>query len=172
MPTFKSSGKRSSYGISNWNSGRSTGYSSWTSGRSTGSSWTSGRSSTTNTTTWSPNSPQFTPIKNECQARICSYKNIYSQFSGTGKTCFSPSNANKWLKLINNGTLVYKFSNPQFVQTFGRNVSNLTPNAITRLFQQRFGQGVKNVTRGNNNCWLVAANPNVTATPFRNYSWK
>lgn len=186
MPTFRYNSKRSTGYTSNWGSGGFGGGNSnnrgWGSGLGTGrgtttrgntgrGNWVAGRSSTRNTTTYSPNSPQFNPIKTECQARIGSYKNVYSQFSGSGKTIFSPSIANRWLRFCNNGTLVYKFTNPQFVRCFGSSASNLSSVQCTKFFQRRFGVGIKAVCRGNSNCWLVAATPNVTATPFRNYDW-
>jgi hypothetical protein len=192
MPTFRNSNSKRTTSYSNsWttgrinNSGRVTGGRTGGTGRMSssigrnsgrGAGWTGGRttggiSRTTNVATWSPKSPQFNPIRTECQARIGSYKNVYSQFSGSGKTVFSPSVANKWLRFCNNGTFVYKFSKPQFVRYFGQNCANLSSAACTKLFQQKFGQGVKAVSRGNNNCWLVAATQSVTASPFMNYNW-
>ncbi len=194
MPTYKNnnnSSKRINYSSSTgWNSGRSSSFSGtrtggWNTGRSTSSfgnsgwnttgnrSWSTGTGRSTGATqTWSSTSPQFTPIKNECQARIGSYKNVFSQFNGRGKTAFSPSAANKWLKFVNNGTLVYKFTSQQFNQSFGSRFSQLAPSACVRAFQQQFGAGVKAVCRGNNGSWLIAATTNVTANPFRNYNWR
>lgn len=175
MPTFRNTNSKRKNLVSNsWTTGISNSRNtSWnnigTLSRSGG--WNTGQISTQNFTTYPVNSPQFNPIRTECQARIGSYKNVFSQCSGLNKTVFSPSIANKWLKLCNTGTLVYKFSNPQFVKFFGTDCVSMSPTACTRLFQQEFGTGIKAVTRGNNNCWLVAATKNVTATPFRNYDW-
>lgn len=129
------------------------------------------RSSTTNSSTWSPNSPQFKPIKNQCQAWIGSYKNVYSQINTSSKTSLSPTVANRFVKLINNGSFVYKFSNPQFTQKFGQTAKDLSPTQATKFLQKKFGAGVKSVARGNANCWLVAATPNVQKGPFKSYNW-
>ena len=169
MPTFKSSTSKRSTGRNNkW--GASYGSSSWGTGRST---------SATSSSTWSVNTPQFKTIKNECQAWMGSYKNIYSQFNGATKTSFSPTVANRFLKLINNGTFVYKFNNTQFVKAFGSAfpgsktnfVSQFSAPTIAKQIQKKFGTGIKSVARGNGNCWLVAATPNVTSGPFKSYNW-
>lgn len=173
MPTFRNTINKRKNTSNSWTTGfsnsRNTSWSNTGWNRTGG--WNTGSFSNQNTTTYSVNSPQFNPIRVECQARIGSYKNVFSQCSGTSKTVFSPTTANKWLKFCNTGTLVYKFTNPQFVKFFGANCTTMTPTACTKFFQQQFGTGIKAVTRGNNNCWLVAATKNVTATPFRNYSW-
>ncbi len=124
-------------------------------------------------TTYSVNSPKFSPVKSECQWRIGSYKNVYSQISGAGsKTIFSPSTANKWIRFVNNGTKVYKFTNQQFARAFGAQTSRLSPTTCVRALQRKFGAGIKSVTRGKGSCWLVAATSNVNSGPFRNYAWK
>ena len=69
----------------------------------------------------------------ECVARIGSYKNVYSQIKGAGKTTFSPTVANKWVRFCNNGTFVYKFNNAQFVRYFGQGCANLSSSACTRF---------------------------------------
>jgi hypothetical protein len=79
--------------------------------------------------------------------------------------------ANKWIRFVNTGGCVYAFSNIDFTRTFGRTCASNTPNTACRMLRQRFGTGIKAVTRGRNGAWLVAASPNVTARPFSNYSW-
>ena len=69
------------------------------------------RSSQTNYSTYACNSPKFKTVKGECQWRMGSYRNVYTQFSGTQKTCISPTVANRWIKYVNNGNRVYKFAN-------------------------------------------------------------
>lgn len=141
---------------------------------------TTNRSTTTRRTTKSPttntyatNSPKFTPVKQECQWRIGSYRNLYSQFTGAGsKTLFSPTNANKWIKYVNNGVRVYKFNNNEFTKNFGTQFANLTPTSARKGLQKKFGTCIKDVTRGKGNCWLVATTKNPTGRPFNNYNWK
>jgi hypothetical protein len=129
------------------------------------------RSSTSYNTGWSSSSPKFNNVRNECQYRIGSYENIYSQCSGSGKTPFSPSTANKWVKYVNNGALVYKFNHAQFCRFFGRQLRAATPMFAFRHLKNKFGSGIKAVCRGKNNQWLVAASPNVSGRAFTSYDW-
>ena len=118
------------------------------------------------------NSPAFKRVRNECEWRIGSYRTIYSQFTGAGtKTTFSPTNANKWLNYVNNGYRVYKWSHKDFCKYFGSQWQQGTPTACQRYLKQKYGQGIKAVTRGKANCWLIATTPTVTARPFYNYNW-
>ncbi len=155
-------------------------------GRTTnrGWSWSGGtRGGTTSRTTvgggttggsgWPCNSPKFSPVRSECETRIASYRNIYSQCSGVGRqTAFSPTTANRWVKFINSGARVYKFSSAQFSRYFGSQWTGGTPTTCFRYLRQRFGTGIKAVTRGKGNCWLVCASSSVTARPFATYNWK
>jgi hypothetical protein len=127
----------------------------------------------TNTTQYAANSPKFRSAREECQWRIGSYQNVYSQFSGNQKTAFSPTTANKWLRYINNGGRVYKFTNQQFSKFFGNRwwtVASSTTNA-RQFLRNKFGAFIKDVTRGNNNYWLVATSKNVSGKYFTNYTW-
>jgi hypothetical protein len=119
------------------------------------------------------NSPKFTPVKQECQWRIGSYRNVYTQFTGGGtKTTISPAMANRWIRYINNGNRVYKFNNAQFTRYFGTNWTTGPITAARQYLRRKFGTGIKDVARGKGNCWLVATTKNVTGRPFNNYSWK
>ena len=118
-------------------------------------------------------SPKFKPAREECQWRMGSYRNIYSQFSGTAsKTAFSPTTANKWIRYINSGARVYKYSNTDFRKYFGTIAANFSPTMARQHLRKKFGPAIKDVTRGNSNCWLVATTKNVTGRPFINYHWK
>ena len=134
--------------------------------------WT--RTKTTRTNDYYPcNSPKYSTARNECQWRMGSYRNVWSQFNGTGtKTVFSPTAANKWIKYINNGVRVYKFNNTDFNKYFGTQQSGYTPTAARQWLKKKYGTGIKDVTRGKGNCWLVATTKNVTGRPFSNYTWK
>lgn len=123
-------------------------------------------------TTWSPNSPKFNTAKNECETRIGSYENIYSQFTGSGATPVSPSTANKFIKYVDNGNRVYKFNNAQFSRYFGNSMKNTTPTVAFRYLKQKFGGGIKAVCRGKGNNWLICASPNVSGRAFTSYNWK
>jgi hypothetical protein len=102
-----------------------------------------------------------------------SYRNVYSQITPAGsKTSFSPTNANKWMKYVHNGNLVYKFNTAQFSRYFGSRWNQSTPTAARQWMRKKFGAGIKDVTRGKSNCWLVATTKNVTRQPFSNYNWK
>jgi hypothetical protein len=115
----------------------------------------------------------FNNYRKELQAKICSYRTINQQFTGTGKvTAFSPTGANKWIKYVDQGNWVYKFNNTQFCRFFGTHWNHATPNAAFRYLRQKYGTGIKAVTRGKGNSWLVAATPKLNARPFYNYNWK
>ncbi len=155
----RSSARRSS--SSTWNRGGATRASSSSYGRSTG---------TRSSTSYSPT--QYSTARNEIQARVGSYKNLNSQFTGSGRvTAFSPTTANRWIKLVNNGARVFKFSNKEFTQKFGARFGEFTPTAACRELRKKFGQGVKAVTRGKGSNWLVACSPNISARPFGSYNW-
>jgi hypothetical protein len=123
------------------------------------------------TTSYSPT--KYTNYKKELQAKIGSYRTINQQFTGAGKvTAFSPTGANKWINYVNQGAWVYKWNNAQFCRYFGTHWNNATPNAAYRYLKQKYGAGIKAVTRGKGNYWLVAAMPKVNARPFYTYNWK
>lgn len=127
--------------------------------------------------TWTPStsySPtKYNNYKKEIQAKIGSYRTLNQQFTGTGKvTAFSPTGANKWIKYVDQGAWVYKFNHTQFCRYFGSNWGHGTPTAAYRYLKQKFGPGIKAVTRGKGNNWLVAATPKVNGRPFYNYTWK
>lgn len=132
------------------------------------------RTTTTRTNSgWPCGSPKYRTARNECTWRLGSYRNLYQQFNGAGKqTYFSPTVANKWIKFVDKGYRIYKFSNKEFTQHFGTNFANNTPTTCYRNFKQKYGAGIKGVTRGKGGCWLVAATQNVNARPFSNYTWK
>ncbi|MCA9244670.1 MAG: hypothetical protein KDA32_11975 [Phycisphaerales bacterium] len=147
-------GARRTSASSTWN--RSSSYGRTTSARSTNS--------------YSPT--QFSTARNEIQARMGSYKNLQSQFSGSSRvTAFSPTTANRWMKLVNNGVRVFKFSNKEFTQKFGARFAEFSPTAACRELRKKYGQGVKAVTRGNGSNWLIACSPNISARPFGGYKW-
>ncbi len=167
MPTkttkrFRTSARRSTTGVRS--SSRNT--------RGTGSGSTKA--------TWSP-SAAFSPTKFNTQkksvtAKIASFRTISQQFTGAGKvTAFSPSAANKWIGLVNNGANVYKFNGQQFNRYFGKffsnNVNAVSPSIAFKTLKKEFGAGIKAVTRGKGNNWLVASTNN-TASPFKSYSFK
>lgn len=122
--------------------------------------------------TWPCNSPKFSAVRDECQTKIGSFRTIYAQCTGAGKTCFSPSTANKWTRFVNNGACVYQFSGAQFTKTFGRQFNHATPTTAFRMMKRKYGAGIKAVTQGRNNTWLVCASSSITARPFSNYNWK
>jgi hypothetical protein len=138
---------------------------------------TSRYTTTTKRNTWnSPsypcNSPKFSGPKNECQWRIGSYRNVYSQFTGAGnKTVFSPTIANKWVRYVNNGVQVYKFTNKDFCRYFGMRWATATPTAARKYLYGKYGSKIKDVVRGKGNCWLVATTKTPTVRPFTNYNW-
>ncbi|MBL8879079.1 MAG: hypothetical protein JNG88_08160 [Phycisphaerales bacterium] len=170
MATTRNSWRNSNRGTGSsrgWNSG--SGWSnSWNS--SYGGNYGSSSRSTTSSTSYSPT--QFSNVREQCQQRVTSYRTIASQCSGPGRVnWFSPSTANKFVRFVNNGCLVYKFSNPQFCRSFGSQFSNTNSTTAFRLLKNKFGTGIKAVTRGKNNCWLVCASSNVSARPFSQYNW-
>ena len=116
---------------------------------------------------------QYTNYRKQLQAKICSYRNLNQQCNGTGQvTAFSPTGCNKWINYVNKGCYVYKFNNVQFTKFFGKDWNNQTPNTACKYLQKKYGNGIKAVTQGKGNSWLVAATPNVTARPFATYTWK
>ncbi len=122
---------------------------------------------------WSYSPTKFRNANHEIQWRMCSYQFIYNQFKGVGKvTAFSPATANRWIRFVDNGVRVFKFNSQQFSHYFGRQWNQQTPNATYRWMRQKFGQGIKAVTRGKGNCWLVAATDRINSRPFANYNWK
>ena len=119
------------------------------------------------------NSPAFKQARSECQWRIGSYRTVYSQFGGNAKqTVFSPTTANKWMKYVTNGYCIYKFNNKDFYKYFGDQWHTKSPTACYRWMKQNYGTGIKAITRGQANTWLIAATPNVNKGPFKNYNWK
>jgi len=131
------------------------------------------RRTTTNRTTYACHSRRFRPPRKECQWRIGSYRNVYSQFTPAGsQTVLSPTTATKWIKYVNNGALVYKFNNAPFSRYFGPRWTTGTPTAARQYMRRKFGAGIKDVTRGKGNCWLVATTKNMNRSPFCNYNWK
>lgn len=139
---------------------------------------TTGRTNNTTTTfgTWTPGNfrpTQFTTCKKEIQQRVGSYRNISGQFSGTGKVqAFSPSIANRWIKFVDDGCRVFKWTNSEFCRHFGKQWTSGTPTAAFRFLRGKFGASVKAVTRGKGGCWLIAATNRVNGRPFNTYSWK
>lgn len=130
------------------------------------------RRTTTMNTNYATTARAFTQPRSECQARIGSYRNVYQQFTGTQKTPFSPTNANKWIKFVNQGFRVFQWNNQDFCRHFGAQWNNNNPTTCFRWMRQKYGTTIKAVTRGRNNTWLVATSPNVAARPFNNYNWK
>lgn len=169
MPTSRTTSRFSRRGSTAGSSSRS-----WTSSRFGGSNRWSGFGTSTSSTRGTSYSPaQFNNVVTDCEQRIGSYRNISSQCTGPGRiTTFSPTTANKFLRLVDNGTLVYRFSNPEFCRFFGQQLGAATTPAAFRTLRQKFGTGIKAVSRGRNNCWLVAASESVSGRPFRNYTWK
>lgn len=118
-------------------------------------------------------SPAFKPVRTECEWRMGSYRTVYSQFSGAAKqTVFSPTAANKWMKYVNSGYRVYKFSNLDFYKHFGNQWNYKSPAACQRWMKQNYGHGIKAITRGRANSWLVATTQYINKGPFKNYTWK
>jgi len=91
------------------------------------------------TATYLCNSPKFKGLRNECQWRMGSYHNVYSQFTGTGqKTTISPTIANRWMKYVNNG-----------VQVFNLTDGTWTKGRFFGVFTEVFG----NNSTSNNTAW-------------------
>lgn len=121
---------------------------------------------------YSCNSPRFKFARDECQWRIGSYRNVYTQFTPGGtRTVFSPSAANKWTRYVNSGVRVYKFNPNQFSRYFGIRWAQNTPTATFRWMRKKYGPSIKDVARGKGNCWLVATTKNISGRPFNNYNW-
>jgi hypothetical protein len=149
--------------------------------RRTGRYATTNRRRTNSRTTsrGSASNQTYAPTKfnkhNKCvKGFIGSYRNLQTQWTGNGPvTAFSPTNANRWIKYINSGSYVYKFTNQQFCRRFGNGwISNPpSPTAAQRWLKGKYGAGIKNVTRGKGGCWLIAASSNISSGPFGNYKW-
>jgi len=123
-------------------------------------------------TTYSCTAVAYKRPRQECQWRLGSYKNVYSLFNGAAKqTMFSPTNVNKWVKFINNGYRVYKFSTSDFGKYFGSQWNTNSPTACQKWMKHKYGSGIKAVARGSQNTWLIAATPTITARPFQTYNW-
>lgn len=121
---------------------------------------------------YSCSSPKFSPARNECQWRIGSYRNVYSQFTGAGtRTCLSPATASRWMRYINNGVRIYKFNTNQFSRYFGSHWARVSPQTARQYLKRKFGASIKDVTRGKGNCWLIATTKGISGRPFNNYSW-
>ncbi len=43
--------------------------------------------------------------------------------------------------------------------------------AVDRDLRNKYGTAVRDVTRGNGNCWLIATTKNVSGRPFNAYCW-
>lgn len=137
------------------------------------------RRTTTGTTsggTWSGtptgyNTTKFNNYREQIQSRIGSYKAINTQFNGTTCYAFSPTTAKQWIGYVNNGASVYTFSTAQFSRYFGSGWNNASPTAAFRHLRKKFGAGIKGVTRGRGNNWLICASQNVTSRPFATYNW-
>lgn len=143
--------------------------------RSTGTRGNKSSGTTRRTGTTASFSPtKFNSFRKEITAKIGSFRNVNQQISGAGKvTAFSPTTANKWIKFINSGTYVYKFNSAQMGRIVGQPASStVTPTAAFRTLKSKFGAGIKGVTRGKGNNWLVAATNRITSRPFSNYTWK
>ncbi len=124
-------------------------------------------------TTYTKSSAAFRNVRGEYEWRMQSYRTVYTQFTGAGqKTPFSPTNANRWLRYINQGYRVYNWTNREFCRFFGAQWQTGSPTACFRYMRQRFGSTVKAVARGKGNCWLVATSQHVNGQPFRNYRWR
>lgn len=139
-------------------------------------SGTTQRSSYRRTTThsgpgWGYSNTRYDTFRREIQARIGSYRAINQQFSGTGATAFSPAAASRWMKMVSAGTRVYTFSHAEFSRYFGSQWNSGTPTAAFRHLRKKFGSGIKAVTRGRGNTWLVAATSSVSGRPFSTYQW-
>jgi hypothetical protein len=127
----------------------------------------------TPTATYPCNSPKYKWVQQECQWRIGSYRNVYSQFTGAGtKTNISPATANKWMKYVNHGAMVYKFTNKDFCRYFGNRWAYSTSRAAYQYLKNHYGTAIKDVTRGKGNCWLIATTRTPASRPFNNYNWR
>lgn len=133
---------------------------------------TTNRKSTSRTTKTGYKPTNFTTQKNAITAKIGSFRNLNQQVSGSTSVAFSPTTANKFISLVNNGNFVYKFSGQQFSKVFGAQFTTDWNNTTAlKALRGKFGTGIKAVVRGRGNNWLVAASPNVKGAVFRNYKW-
>jgi len=137
----------------------------WSTGRATGRAYAT-------TASFTCNSPRYNTVKNECQWRMGSYQNVYTQFTGAGTTNWSPTIANRWVKYVNNGYQVYKFTQAEFTRHFGTQWTYGSTTATRRYLARKHGNCIKDVTKGKGNCWLIAATRTPTGRPFHNYNWK
>jgi hypothetical protein len=169
---------------SKWNTRRTS--STTGSFRTTGGFRTSGGSSSNSnfsnwSSNWSPNTA-FAPTKfiqqrSDVTCKIASFRTINEQFSGSSKVvAFSPATANRWINFVNDGCYVYKFNNNDFNRSFGRFFNrsfggSFSTGFALKTLQKQFGAGIKAITRGKGNNWLIAATPNVSKGPFGSY-WK
>ncbi len=168
MPTTRNTWSSSSWSYGYNNRNRNNNSSTRRSTRGSSSSTSRGGVSST---TYSPT--KFSITRREIQQRITSYRTLNEQVNGSsGVTAFSPSSANKWVKIVDNGAFVYKFNNNEFSRYFGTQTSSGTPTAAFRTLRKKFGTGIKAVTRGRNNTWLIAASQHVSSRPFSTYNWK
>lgn len=135
--------------------------------------WTGFSTRTNNTsTTTGYATAQFKPYRNTVQAKICSFRTLEQQCTGTSRvTTFSPTTFNRWINMVNKGCCVYKFTNREVARFCGRNFTGSTTTTLN-LLRKKFGTGVKACASTRNSTWLVCATTNVTATPFSNYTWK
>jgi hypothetical protein len=152
---------------------RTTNYRRWNTTRTTATRPTTARFTTKTTATTYPCAARaFRQPRTECEWRMASYRNVYTQFTGAGAyTYLSPTTANKWIKFVNNGYRIYRFAQNDFTRYFGMQWNTASPTTCYRWMRRKYGAGIKAVTRGRTNTWLVAATPNVTARPFQNYNW-
>lgn len=159
MATYRRSNSRS------YSSGRSA-------GRGYSGSYYSSNAGSHSATAYSPS--KFSTARQEVQAKICSFRAIQQQFNSSASrvTAFSPSGANKWIRLVNTGARVYTFGGSQFSRYFGQRWNQASPTTAFKLLRRRFGASIKAVTRGKGNNWLVAATPSVSSRPFTGYNWK
>lgn len=136
-------------------------------------SWMTTQQYRWNPTTYPCNSPAFKTAQRECQWRMGSYWNVYTQFTGAGaRTNLSPTNANKWTKYVTNGFQVYRFTNKDFCRYFGAKWAYTSPKSAYQYLRNHYGTAIKDVTRGKGNCWLIATTRTPTGRPFINYDWK
>ena len=134
-------------------------------------SMTGTRRSGTTGSTFNPR--KFITARKEVVARIGSYQALSNQWSGISNvTGFSPTTANRWIRFVSNGSRIYSFSSGQFSRLFGSEWNHSSPTTAYRFLRRKYGAGIKAVTRGRNNTWLIAASPNISARPFSNYNWK
>lgn len=148
----------------------------------TGKKWNWTKNKVTSALNWTPTtaySPtKFTNCRKQICAKIASFRTIHQQIAPSGKVvAFSPTTANKWINLVNQGAVVFKFSNQQFTRFFGKYFtknprSATTPSGVFKTLQKQFGNGIKAVAKGKGGNWLIAAVPNISARPFQNYNFK